>query len=80
MSDYTITEDRSDKHKFRCMVSFNGRDPEYYEVDSLDGVEVDAVLSKVAADLEVSLEEPKSTFEIVAGKVISKATVEEVIE
>ena len=30
---FFITEDKSDTYKFRCMVSFNDKTAEYYELD-----------------------------------------------
>lgn len=40
MGTYSITEVKSHPIKFACMVSFNGKTPEYYEVEVPNGLNV----------------------------------------
>lgn len=37
-------------HKFCCLVSFNNKPEQYYEVESLNAEEINAILEKVAAE------------------------------
>lgn len=73
MPNYQITEILSDvKGKFACLVSFNGRPAERYEVESLDAAEVDRVLT-LANDNVVAREAAPADVVITkdqAGKVV----------
>lgn len=74
---YTITEKIPHESKFACMVSFNGGDAEYYEVESVDPIGIDKELQVVADNHEVMItekldkESALELLEVVDGKVVS---------
>lgn len=50
---YAIIENKSDAYKFRAMVSFNDKNPEYWEHDSLEAKTINEALQLTAdADAE----------------------------
>lgn len=75
---YSITEVKEHPVKFACMVSFNGKAAEYYEVDSTDAqVVADTLQTTADADADrianlATVEAEKSTIEVVDGKVVIK--------
>lgn len=70
---YEITENKTDRIKFRAMVSFNGKAAEYWEHDSLAPAEIEKALQLTADNDAVNiatLAEPADSISIVDGKIV----------
>lgn len=70
MGTYEIKSIVDSTLKFCCMVSFNGKPEEYYEIESFEKDEIDRVLQKVADDDKIANSIEEKSFEIANGKIV----------
>jgi hypothetical protein len=64
---YKVTQILSHPTKFECMVEFNGKPAEVYQVDSLEQEEINRQLQQTADDDQVRLDSIAAVAAVIEG-------------